>query len=53
MRNIIKRIKRFFKAEKRILINHDYVGFYSKKKKKKKISNTQGINRIRNVKFNF
>ena len=53
MRYIIKRIKRFFKAEKRILMYHGYLGFYSKTKYPKKISNTQGINRIRNVKFNF
>ena len=53
MRNIIKRIKRFFKAEKKILMYHGYLGFYSKTKYPKKITNTQGINRIRNVKFNF
>lgn len=53
MRNIIKRIKRFFKAEKRILMYHGYLGFYSKTKYPKKITNTQGINHIKNVKFNF
>ena len=53
MKNIIKKIYRFFKAEKKILAYHGYLGFYSKTKYPKKVTNTQGINRIKNVKFNF
>ena len=53
MGNLIKRIKRTFKAEKKIRMYEGYLGFYSKTKYPKKITNTQGITRIRNVKFNF